>query len=432
MADAPAPTPAPTPAPSPASEPGTEPTTDPVVAAARAAEAERSVELLFARPLAALPATTLARVRAPSGRRDPSFGGLRGPWHYWWQAHHLDAVVDAGLRRLRSGDLAGASATAARADRVLATVRLRNRARWTNDFYDDMAWLALAAGRLGRLHRGLERRRGHRRLRSARRTLTAELRSALTDDAGGGLFWSTERDFKNVPASGPAALHLARLGDLDAARRILDWTYARLWSPETGLVADGIRLRDGAEVVVPDVWSYNQGTVLGALVTVGDPESLERAAALVSAVDARLTTPAVLPDASGVLEASGVVDAPGIVDTPGDRRVLRTHGAGDGGLFTGILARYLALAADTDQLDASARATASRLVRDTADALWDGRDQGRHAGPPASLRGRGPGVTVFSLDPTRAAATALPAGDALELAPQLQAWTVLEAAARLA
>jgi predicted alpha-1,6-mannanase (GH76 family) len=387
------------------------------VTAARAAEAERSVGLLFARPLAALPATTLARVHAPAGRRDPSLGGLRGPWHYWWQAHHLDAVVDAGLRRLRSGDLAGASATAARADRVLATVRLRNRARWTNDFYDDMAWLALAAGRLSRLHRLLERRRGRRRLRSARRTLTAELRSALTDDAGGGLFWSTERDFKNVPASGPAALHLARLGDLDAARRILDWTYARLWSPDTGLFADGIRLRDGAEVLVPDVWTYNQGTVLGALVTIGDPESLDRAAALITAVDAHLTT------------SASPSEPP---DTPGGRRVLRTHGTGDGGLFTGILARYLALAADTDQLDASARALASRLVHDTADALWEGRDPGRHGGRHTGGRSGAAGATVFSPDPTRPASVALPAADPLELAPQLQAWTVLEAAARLA
>ncbi|WP_323095663.1 glycoside hydrolase family 76 protein [Intrasporangium sp. YIM S08009] len=422
MADAPAPTPAP----SPASDAPTDAQTNAVVASARAGESEHSVGLLFARPLAALPATTLARVHAPTGRRDPSFGGLRGPWHYWWQAHHLDAVVDAGMRRLRAGDLAGASATANRADRVLATVRLRNRARWTNDFYDDMAWLALAAGRLGRLHRLLERRRGHRLLRSARRTLTAELRSALTDDAGGGLFWSTERDFKNVPASGPAALHLARLGDLDAARRILDWTYARLWSPDTGLFADGIRLRDGVEVLVPHVWSYNQGTVLGALVTIGDPESLERAAALVAAVDTHLTTASPPADAP---------HAPHAPDASGGRRVLRTHGAGDGGLFTGILARYLALAADTDQLDAAARATASRLVRNTADALWDGRDPSRHTGlHHALLTGRrGAAVaTVFSPDPTRPASEALPDADPLELAPQLQAWTVLEAAARLA
>ncbi len=84
---------------------------------------------------------------------------------------------------------------------------------------------------------------------------------------------------------------------------------------------DGIWLRGGEEVLVPDVWSYNQGTVLAALVTLGDRESRDRAAALVAAVDARLT-----------VEVDGV-------------QVLRTHGGGDGGLFTGILVRHLALAA---------------------------------------------------------------------------------------
>ena len=109
---------------------------------------------------------------------------------------------------------------------------------------------------------------------------------------------------------------------------------------------DGIRLLGGEEVLVPDVWSYNQGTVLGALVTLGDDQSLARAAALVAAVDARLTT-----------EVGGA-------------RVLRTHGGGDGGLFTGILVRYLALAANVPALDPEARETARRLVTGTADALW--------------------------------------------------------------
>ena len=89
---------------------------------------------------------------------------------------------------------------------------------------------------------------------------------------------------------------------------------------------------------MPDIWSYNQGTVLGALVTLGDASSLERAAGLVAAVRDRLTT-----------EVDGI-------------RLLRTHGGGDGGLFTGILGRYLALAATTEGLDPEARARAGALV----------------------------------------------------------------------
>ena len=368
----------------------------------RAAEAERSVTALFAGRLLRMPWTHLARVVHPTPATSGPFDGLRGEWHYWWQAHYLDAIVDAGLRHLRADDVAGAKRHARQGDRLLATIRLRNRGRWVNDFYDDMAWLALAAGRLAALHatltdglRGLGRAARYRRLRSAGDDLTEQLRSAHTDDVGGGLFWSRDRDFKNSPATAPAALHLARLGDTEEARRLVDWVYARLWAADSGLVLDGIRLRGGEEVLVTDVWSYNQGTVLGALLALGDDRSLERAAALVGAVDARLT-----------VELDGA-------------RVLRTHGGGDGGLFTGILVRYLALAATGAGLADEARGTARRLVLDTADALWRGRRS-----LPLSGR-RDP--SVFPTEPGGPS----PAPP-LELSPQLQAWTVLEAAARIA
>ncbi len=362
----------------------------------RAAEAERSVTALFGGSLGGLPLTHLARIAHPSPVGSGPLGRFRGTWHYWWQAHYLDAVVDAGLRGLRTGDRAGAQQRAGRADRVLGTIRLRNGVSWVNDFYDDMAWLALASGRLEVLHDEIGRTPRRRRLRSAGRHLTEQLHGAHTDDLGGGLFWSRDRDFKNSPATGPAALHLARLGETEEARRLVDWLYARLWSPESGLIRDGIRLEGGAEVLVPDVWSYNQGPVLGALVTLGDPASLARAGALIRAVDARLT-----------VEADGA-------------RVLRTHGGGDGGLFTGILVRHLALAAaPASGLDDDSRSIARRLVRDTADALWHGR-----VSLPVAGR-RDP--TVFPLAPG-APVPGLP----LELSPQLQAWTVLEAAATLA
>jgi len=353
----------------------------------------------FGRRLAGMPFTELGRIAHPAPR---SLGGLRGRWHYWWQAHYLDAIVDAGLRALRNGDRTGAARRARSGDWLLRTVRWRNGFRWTNAYYDDMAWLALASGRLAVLHVAVGRSRGHRRLRRAERDLTAQLRSASTDDLGGGLFWNTTRDFKNVPATGPAALHLARLGDTARARRLVDWMYDRLWDAGSGLFLDGIRIVDGTERVVPDLWSYNQGTVLGALVTLGDATSLARAADLVAAVDDRFTT------------------------GQGDAHVLRTHGGGDGGLFTGILARYLTLAATTADLDPRARDVASRLVRDTAGAFWRGRDV-----RPVGRCGAGAAVAVFSTDPAVPARATAPQGRPVELSTQLQAWTVLEAAAAL-
>jgi predicted alpha-1,6-mannanase (GH76 family) len=349
---------------------------------ARAAEAERSVTSLLGGRLLGMPFTHLARVEHPRrGRADAH-------WNYWWQAHYLDCVVDAGLRAGRLGDVEGAATHARRGGRLLATIRVRNLGRYPNAFYDDMAWLALAAGRLALLHASLGRTGPGRRLRTSERVLTAQLRSAVTADLGGGAFWNTSRDFKNVPASGPVALHLARIGDADGARSLVEWLYARLHDPGSGLFLDGIRMVGGEEVVVRDVWTYNQGTVLGALVTLGDPTSLGRAASLVGAVDRGLTA--------------------------GDGRALVTHGGHDGGLFTGILARYLALAAGDPAVNAAAREAARRLVLDTADGFWAGR-------APAPAR------TTFPTDPTQRAS----AHDRLELSTQLQAWMTLEAAAAL-
>lgn len=349
---------------------------------ARAAEAERSVTSLFGGRLLGMPFTHLARVGHPRrGRADAH-------WNYWWQAHYLDCVVDAGLRALRLGDGDGARARARRGDRLLATIRLRNLGRYPNAFYDDMAWLALAGGRLAALHASLGDPRPGRRLQVSERVLTARLRSAVTDELGGGAFWNTSRDFKNVPAGGPIALHLARIGDADGARSLVEWLYARLYDPGSGLFLDGIRVVDGEELVVRDLWTYNQGTVLGALVTLGDATSRQRAADLVGAVDRGLTA--------------------------GDRRALLTHGGHDGGLFTGILARYLALAAGDPVTDPSTAQTARRLVAATAEGFWAGR-------APRS------GGTRFPTHPTGRAA----ADDGLELSTQLQAWMTLEAAAVL-
>ena len=108
--------------------------------------------------------------------------------------------------------------------------------------------------------------------------------------------------------------------------------------------------------------------------------------------------------------------------------VLRCEGSGDGGLFTGILARYLALAAVDGRLPAGTRAAAEALVNDTAEAFWEGR-RILPAGDPLARKGS---RLVFSVLPELPAARSYPAGAAVELSTQLQAWMVLEAAAAIA
>ncbi|MBB1515070.1 glycosyl hydrolase [Tessaracoccus sp. MC1679] len=324
----------------------------------RADEAARSVLALFGRRLFGLPGTHLAVTARP--------GPPPRPWHYWWQAHLLDCMVDAHARGSATvpGRLIG---------RHLRGIRLRNWGRLPNRFYDDMAWLALAAHRAGRRTPSLDR----------------ALREALTDDLGGGAFWSLDRDFKNTAATGPIALHLARTGNILEASRLHDWLRANLADPRTGLFQDGLRLTPDGPAMVPHVFTYNQGPVLGTMLELG---RLDEAASHIEAVATHLTHPG--------------------------SRILRTHGDGDGGLFTGILTRYLALAAGDTRLPAESRREASGLVNAFADALWQGRD----------TRGwRGTAVTLFPVDTSPHGA--VPVAHTVELATQLQAWMAFEAAA---
>ena len=94
---------------------------------------------------------------------------------------------------------------------------------------------------------------------------------------------------------------------------------------------------------------------------------------------------------------------------------------GDGGLFNGILARYLA---DTAVRRPELTALAAPLVLASAEAAWQGRtdlDDADHR------TGGGP---VFAPDWRRPARTPRPGVPEADLSVQLSAWMLLEAAAR--
>ena len=428
----------------------------------KANHAARSVTALFGRRLLFLPGTHLgailwqgnqprAHTQAPAGQRPAPAGqeedpgqeqgsgqeqGAAGwpqrwlatlrrarpaaalllPWHYWWQAHYVDCLVDTGRRELGGGATPAARfngpqrPSAGRlASRLVTGIRLRNALTFVNNYYDDMAWLALATLRLDSLAEE-SRRPGRRRNAAVRASLTLQFDAACTDDLGGGTFWSKKRDFKNTPATAPVALFYARTGQQAKAQALLDWLDATLFDPDQELYLDGARLTPAGEVVLERaVYTYNQGPVLGALLEVGGDANLARAAVLVESVRRRLTIPA----------------APSTQDGSMQRSVLRCDGTGDGGLFTGILCRYLALAAADPRLPGSTRDTAARLVTDTAEAFWTGRRLvgNGEAGP--RLAGR----SIFSMHAAQPAAATYPPGAAVELSTQLQAWMTLEAAA---
>ncbi len=279
-----------------------------------------------------IPGTELGVVGWPAVLRERLFF----TWNYWWQAHLIDCAVDAANRE----------PTAARVRRVAALARghrLRNLTGWTNNYYDDMAWLALALQRADRI-RGVTDVRGG--LVALEKALTTGWQPQI-----GALPWRKGADYYNTPANGPAAIALARFGRYTRAAEIADWLDKNLRDGETGLILDGVHLPSNR--MERNVFSYCQGVVLGLetelAVHTGESVHVDRVRRLVAAVAEQMTDHGVVTGGSG----------------------------GDGGLFNGILVRYLALVAlllpgeDADR--AQIRRQAASIVTASARAAWDHR-----------------------------------------------------------
>jgi predicted alpha-1,6-mannanase (GH76 family) len=357
--------------------------------AARAASVERGVLRRHLRGVWGVPGTALGVVAWPATTGERLFGH----WHYWWQAHLLDCLVDAERRdpdpeRRRW------------IRRLLRGIRLRNGGRWHNDYYDDMAWLGLALLRASVV---MNRAADWAAATAAASALSARIAQGWAEDPG-GLPWRRDDEYRNAPANGPAAILLAHTGNPLLAERIVDWIHTRLELPG-GLIADGWR----PDVVDATVYSYGQGVVLGAELEL--VRRLDRSPAGLHALAAAV---------SGRLAPNGV---------------LAGHGGGNGGLFSGILARYLAqVVVRLPGTDATARLTRERcavLVLESAAAAWRGRletpdgpllaaEWARPAGSPdrgGAGRVRGNALVESSVTPER------------DLSVQLSGWMLLEAAA---
>ena len=295
----------------------------------RAASAEAAIAKRHLKRIWNLPGTQLGVVSWPPTTHDGEFR----TWHYWWQAHLLDCLVDAQVRDPQPDRIT-------KITRQIRSHRLRNNGSWVNNYYDDMAWLALErAGRLA----GEERP-------NALKKLSEQFLNAWVPEDGGGIPWRKQDQFFNAPANGPAGIFLARYGDrLRRAQQMSDWIDETLIDPETHLVFDGIK----AGSLVRAQYTYCQGAVIGLDVELAartqDPEHAARVHRLVAAVRDNMA-----PDG-----------------------IIKGAGGGDGGLFNGILARYLALVVTTlpgdSREDTEARDTARTLVLKSAEAAWDHR-----------------------------------------------------------
>ncbi len=375
----------------------------------RAELAEQAITERHASRVWGLPLTNLGVIAWPPTSRDKFF--IR--WHYWWQAHYIDCQVDAALRRESNTRIRNLR-------RTINGMKVRNlRALTKNKYFDDKAWLALALGRAEKLDKvgtikGL-----------------AELETNIVegvDSLTGVLPWRTNETFYNVPTNGPAAIMAARTGRLELAETLIEWVFDTLIN-EHGLVMDGLRMRMHGPEPATALYSYCQGVMLGACTELAIAQRAEAGVQPGEVSEVGM---------QNITRVAGLVDA---VETHGCNRdgvlAWNTRG-GDGGLFNGILIRYLALVAkelpDVGATSAETKRQARRMVMNTADSVW------RH-------RLEVDGLPVFSSDWTADAilpqsgglvgatiAGAVSSSDIAErdLSVQLSGWMLMEAAARLA
>ncbi|TQM29962.1 putative alpha-1,6-mannanase (GH76 family) [Nocardia bhagyanarayanae] len=357
----------------------------------RADMAESAIVSRHLRALWACPGTELGVVGWPATKRERAFVS----WHYWWQAHLIDCAVDAAnrspmpVRRRRIGEL-------------VRSHRIRNITGWTNNYYDDMAWLAIALERA-------ERTQGITEARGALVALEKKLYEAWNPEVGGGIPWRVRSDYYNAPANGPAAIALSRLGRHTRAQEMADWLDATLRDSGTGLILDGIHLPSG--VIERPTFTYCQGVVLGVeaelAIHTGEERHLERVHRLLVAVEDHMT-------AGGVIKGGG---------------------GGDGGLFNGILARYLAYVAvmlpGDDRQQVADRRAAAAIVRASATAAWANRLEvegeplfGADWSRPAQLPG-GPAGAGYFTSGGSVTSSKVPERD---LSVQLSGWMLMEAA----
>lgn len=260
-------------------------------------------------------------------------------FHYWWMAHAADALVD-GL--VRSGDEVYADTLAELHQGILR----RNGGVYPNELYDDMEWMALAW--LRAYHAT-----GLSIYKDTALLLWKDIQTGWNDHMGGGIAWQkSQLDYKNTPANAPAVILAARLyqsfedpEDLAWAQRIYDWQKRNLVDSETGFVWDGMNRNGDGQIDKEWKFTYCQGVFIGAGVELyrvtGDASYLDDALRTATAAKAELT------------------GADGLLPDEED---------GDGGLFKGILVRYLA---ELSLIAGERGQPAASLLVHNATRLWE-------------------------------------------------------------
>jgi predicted alpha-1,6-mannanase (GH76 family) len=284
--------------------------------------------------------------RAAAGVRELQRWYVRhtGVWKTtgWWQsANALSAVIRYQRHigdRHHQRDI----------ERTFSHAR-RAHADFVNMFFDDTGWWGLAWVDAYDLT-------GESRYLDAARAIFAHNQTGWDDACGGGVWWSTDRTYKNAVTNElfftlAALLHQRTPGDqqyLSWALRGWQWLADRALIGPDGLINDGLTaqcVNNGGPT-----WTYNQGVVLGGLAALyditGDRDYLTHGEFIADATLGALT------------------NADGILTEPCEAAPAGCNG--DQSQFKGIFARHL----HEFYLRSGKRAYRDFLLAN-ADSIWD-------------------------------------------------------------
>ncbi|AWM35555.1 glycosyl hydrolase [Hymenobacter nivis] len=266
-------------------------------------------------------------------------------YNYWWQAHGLDVLLD-GYQRTKN------PAYLAQMQQLQVGTKAQNHDTYLNEYYDDMEWQALACLRAFELTKDPA-------YRATAALLWANIKTGWNEQQGGGIAWrKTQLGYKNTPANAPAAILAARFylldhraEDLAWAKKIYAWEKKTLVDPATGLVWDGVNGKGDGQIDKRMHFTYNQGVYIGA------------GLALYQATKQRGYL-------AGAERTAAYTLADPILSPNG---ILRNENSRDGGLFKGILVRYLTSLAIEPATSAASRASYARFL------ATNGQSLGQHA-----------------------------------------------------
>ncbi|MGC9665860.1 glycoside hydrolase family 76 protein [Planosporangium sp. 12N6] len=257
----------------------------------------------------------------------------------WQPALAIEAVVDAYERTRDAAYLA-----------VISTSFTRYRGRRSR-FYDDDGWY------LNTWLRAYDVT-GDRGYLAEAEALFTEVTGGWDDVCGGGLWWNTDRGYKNAITNELFLLAAARLHrrapNGTGPGSYLDWaSRAWAWFDASGMINASHRVNDGLDRNCANnggnTWTYNQGVILGGLVELwrvtGDDGYLVRARQI----------------ADATVAATGSTGS--VLAEPGESRMT----GADGHVFKGIFVRNLARLYAADP---ASRPSYRAFLAANADTLW--------------------------------------------------------------